>query len=153
MVMTEMTVFGSVHAHSLGTRRFSFSFHTQRRQLPTAPASPVTSNALHQRLARNIQKQPVINRALTAGPNFIALLTGEFCAFDHDSPLTCKHWISALALKRKVPSNAEYACAEAKIRRLPMKYACRKHRIPCFRKLRFCGKQSHDIGTWSLSTV
>ena len=28
-----------------------------------------------------------------------------------------------------MPGNAEYACAEAKITRLPVKYACRKHRI------------------------
>ena len=33
-----------------------------------------------------------------AGPNFMALLTAEFCAYDHDSPLTCKRRISALAL-------------------------------------------------------
>ena len=31
-------------------------------------------------------------------PNFMALLTAEFCAYDHDSPLTCKRRISALAL-------------------------------------------------------
>ena len=32
------------------------------------------------------------------GPNFMALLTAEFCTYNHDSPLTCKHRISALAL-------------------------------------------------------
>ena len=60
--------------------------------------------------------------------------------------------------KRRIPSNAEYARAEAKIRRLPVKYACRKHGIPCFRKRRFYayGKQSHEIGpihlTWCMPT-
>ena len=58
-----------------------------------------------------------------------------------------------LRLRSRLPSNTEYARAEAKIRRLPVKYACRKHIIPCFRKRRFCayGKQSHDIGLWSLT--
>ena len=32
------------------------------------------------------------------GPNYMALLTAEFCPYDHDSPLTCKRRISALAL-------------------------------------------------------
>ena len=30
-------------------------------------------------------------------PYFMALLTAEFCAYAHDSPLTCKRRISALA--------------------------------------------------------
>ena len=32
------------------------------------------------------------------GPNFMALFTAEFYAYDHDSPLMCKRRISALAL-------------------------------------------------------
>ena len=36
--------------------------------------------------------------AVIPGPNFMALLTAEFCAYDHDSPLMCKPQISALAL-------------------------------------------------------
>ena len=32
------------------------------------------------------------------GPNFMALLTAEFCAYDHHSPLTCKRRISALTV-------------------------------------------------------
>ena len=36
-------------------------------------------------------------QALSTGPNFMALLTAEFCAYPH-SPLTCKRRISALAL-------------------------------------------------------
>ena len=31
-------------------------------------------------------------------PNFMALLTAEFCAYDHHSMLTCKRKISALAV-------------------------------------------------------
>ena len=27
--------------------------------------------------------------AVKSGPSFMALLTAEFCAFDHDSPFTC----------------------------------------------------------------
>ena len=39
------------------------------------------------------------------GPNFKALLTAEFFANDHDSPLTCKHRISVLASKCRMPRN------------------------------------------------
>ena len=45
--------------------------------------------------------------------------------------------------KRRMPRKVKYARAEAQIRSLPVKYACRKHRIPtilCF------SKQSHKIG-------
>ena len=78
----------------------------------------------------------------------MALLTAEFCAYNNDPPLTCKCRISALACKSRMPSNVEYARTEPIIRRLPVNWACRKHRIPCFRQRRFCayGKQSHEIG-------
>ena len=53
-----------------------------------------------------------------------------------------------LPCKRRMSSNVEYARAEAKIPRLPVKYTCHKHKIICFRKCRFFayGKQSHEIG-------
>ena len=35
-------------------------------------------------------------QSVTSGPNFMALLTAEFCAYGDDSPLTCKRRISVL---------------------------------------------------------
>ena len=69
------------------------------------------------------------------GPNFMALLTAEFCDYDHDSRLRASAEFLCLP-KRRVPCNVEYAC---------------KHRIPCFRKRRFWvfGKQIHAIWPWS----
>ena len=43
-------------------------------------------------------------------PNFMALLTAEFCAYNHDSLLTCKHYVQeflCLLCKRRMPSSIQ----------------------------------------------
>ena len=61
---------------------------------------------LSRELGYRVQRKYLIRRKIkmgvadkaSSGPNFMALLTAEFCAYDHHSLLTYKRRISALAL-------------------------------------------------------
>ena len=48
-----------------------------------------------------------------SGPNLMALLTAEVCAYDHDSPLTCKRRISALAYRTDSLAVAWLRCTKS----------------------------------------
>ena len=83
-----------------------------------------------------------------AESNFMALLTAQLSACDHDSPLTVQapNFCTSLVSVECLVAWSTHA-QKPKFAASPVKYACRKHRIPRFRKRQCCayGKQSHEI--------
>ena len=98
---------------------------------------------------------------LGPGPNFMALPTAEFYAYDHGPSFHDAAYRFILRLRspfsvycasaeflRRMPFDAEYARAQAEIPSQSVKYALRKHGIPCSRKRRFFayGKRAMRLG-------